>query len=182
MRQRVWAALRTWYGKVAVVLVVLMVLVWAGYPLIRQTIATHGATSLRIIVWQEAVYGPPPGQPPIPTKKVFDKTITDLGFVHDVQNQLDGSQVGIALGVGCATAPTSYLYEFRFATLGMTTQVYSGNSLCTGWNITTLGVPTVAQSHGEQAGVTFVKVDGVEIMRALHQRTGMPISGFLPPM
>jgi hypothetical protein len=169
MRYRVRALLhglgRHW-GLVA--LVALALLVDSG-----PTVAAHGATSLDIIVWRHVVQAPV-FQPDV---KVFDQTMTDFGLVHDIQDQLDG---GAPSGIGsCTIGSPEYVYQFRLATLGVTTQVYTGSDDCGGWDATTLGISRLRIIDefpylADQVAVRAITLDGVEILQVLHQRTGMP--------
>jgi len=130
---------------------------------------------MEITVWRHAL-AYPQGQLPPPDVKIFNKTITDLGLVHDTQDQLDGSELSgpIDGGGGCTTGDTTYIYEFRFATLEVPTQIYDGYSICVVWDVTLFGVP---DSGFFEVGVSHITLDGANIMATLHKQTGMP----LPP-
>jgi hypothetical protein len=83
--------------------------------------------------------------------------------VHDLHQQMNGLQRNTFFG-GCILAPVSYTYEFRFATNGASTQVYTGDAACVTWTVTTFGVQ--------------VPVDapyGTSLMFTLHKLTGMPL-------
>ena len=183
LAQRVRALLRT-LGKYrrAALLVLLVVLVDGG-----PAVATHGATSMEILVWSHVEYVTlrPGVIPKFPRDvEIFDKTMTNLGLVHDVQDQLDENgippirvhfaqdrlddtaRVPIS---SCAASPTIYLYQFRFATLSVTTQLYYGQSNCPLWTDSIFGVIPVF------AFVPRVTLDGMNILDALHEKTGMPV-------
>lgn len=169
MRHRVRAVLHTLgrhWGLVTVV--VLAILVDSG-PLV----AARGATSLDIIVWRHVVQAPVLHS----DVKVFDKAITEWGLVHNAQDQLDGGELS---GLdNCTIGSPEYVYQFRFATLGVTTQVYTGSDDCGGWDATSLGISRLGIIDefpylAGQVAVRTVTLDGVEILQALHQRTGMP--------
>lgn len=166
MQQCVQAALRTGYGQFAVVLLVLLLLVSGGY-----TVAKYGATSMEISAWKN-------NTDTQTSTKIFDKTFTDLGLVHDAQVQLVGSPLWPPIGGGCANGPTVYVYQFSFATFGVTTQVYNGNYDYGAWNAATLGIGPLGDVNGfgaSQVHVAVVTLDGTDILTALHQRTGMPL-------
>ena len=186
MRQRVRAALRTRRTRevMAAALVLLVLLAGSEFAAARQGIL-HQATSLEIIAWTHAT-GWGPGQQRPPDVKVFDETLTHSELVHEIQNQLDGTIRGTWNEfAGCTLDAPDYFYELRFATFGVSTQVYSGDLDCP-WNVTTLGdaigyattsLFTIGSDTVFLGGSTL---DGVEILRALHQRTGMPLPSWWP--
>jgi hypothetical protein len=166
-----------------------VLLLWAGSEVAAtQQVFLHEATSLEIIAWtQYDSWGPNPQRPP--DVKVFDKT-TNLRLVQEAQNHLDNQPRG---GWGsCGIGSPTYFYLLRFATLGALTQVYSGDLNCALWTVMTLGdiswVITSLVTPGSNltcrdsvflpcSGPVFVysaTLDGVEILRALHQQTGLP--------
>jgi hypothetical protein len=150
------------------VVILVLILLVDGSP----AVATHGATSMRIIVWEYI-----PQSCTVPTsvascdifKLVFDKTITDIGLVCEIQARLDDASRPLVNPGGGMTAP-DYVYEFRFATLGVTTQVYHGSEDEGWWDATTLGIPSPFPIDAEN--VTLL--DGENLMDALHNLTGMP--------
>jgi hypothetical protein len=146
------------------VLLVLLVLVGGGY-----LVTTHGATSLEITVWKQYGMNSHPT-----TVRIFDKTITNPQLVRAVQAQINGAPVGPQSF--CSVGPPSYVYQFRFATVGFPTQGYEGNSLCGGWSITMFGIP-LSLLVPVDVYVDEARLDGVELLSALQQKTGMP----LPP-
>lgn len=176
LQQRVQSMLGTWRGKFPVVLIVLIVFVSSGYTA-AYLVTTHGATSLEITVWRsQHVWNPD-----VPDVRIFQKTITNLGLVRDVQDQIDGAPEGIGF---CTLAPpTYYVYQFHFATGGYSTQTYEGESMCGGWSTTPFGIAGLLTPLDE---VFFneTTLHGVEILIALHQQTGMPLppgdSGWTP--
>jgi hypothetical protein len=170
MRQRIQSALGTWRGRFRVALVVLILFVVSGYTA-GYVVTTYGATSLEITVWKYAA-----GQYPNPI--IFHKTITNLGLVSGAQDQIDGVPE-FSGPVFCPLAPLLfYLYQFRFATGSHTTQVYEGTTYCV-WSTTPFGIAWLLNPI-ESADVSQAKLDGVEILLALHQKTGMPLP--VPPV
>ncbi len=168
MRQRVQAMLGQ--HRLVVVLVVLVILVGGGFAVV-----TRGATSLDITVWSHQLMLLD-GQHPVPDVKIYDKTITDLGLVHNVQDQLDGG-TSVSLGGGsCATGAVVYRYQFQFATLGVPTQVYYGQAGCPGWDASVFDIPVVIPVF--HVAIYGVKLDGKFILDALHEKMGMPIQNF----
>ena len=171
MRRRIQSALGTWHGRFRVVLVVLIVFVGGGYTA-GYIVTTYGATSLEITVWRSGQ-----GQvPPLPNVTIFHKTITNLGLVRAAQDQIDGAPESSGFDGCLLIRPGYYVYRFRFATGSHTTQVYEGNSLCGGWSMTPFGIAGLLHP-GELAYVYEARLDGVELLVALHEKTGMP----LPP-
>jgi hypothetical protein len=158
VRGWVRATLRTRRRRVVLALLVLIALAAGGYA-----ITAHGATSLEVIAWSHVEAWQEGTQPP-PDAKVFDKTFEDLGLVHDMQELLDGAPRGIE--GGCTLGSPTYAYEFRFATVGITTQVYTGVPNCVIWQHPLLGIyiPILGD-----VGVSDATLD------ALHERTGMPL-------
>ena len=65
---------------------------------------------------------------------------------------------------------------FCSATGSHTTQVDEGNSLCGGWSMTPFGIAGLLHP-GNLAYGYEARLDGVELLVALHEKTGMP----LPP-
>ena len=167
-----------------------------GHHLSSQTVPSHGATALGatalgataldITVWKDAgplvLSGSAQRLPPPPTPpdvQVFEKTVTDVGLVGDAQNQLDRIPLHYG-GGGCPMGgffPThlvsnvefiyTYIYEFRFSTHGVTTQVYKGDAYCR------FSVSRPGLSSG-WISIRGVPLYGVWILEALHQRTGIP--------
>ena len=162
MRQRVQglmrATLRTRRGRAVLALVALIVLAGGGY-----TVTEHGATSLRIIA-QPIITGTYYGQPVVPAERAFDKTFEDFGLVRDAQELLNGESRGWLQSGSCDLGSPTYIYEFRFATLGVTTQVHKGNAECAVWGYWVLGVPS-PWSMGASPPT----------LKALHNLTGMPL-------
>lgn len=176
MRRRIQAVLGTWRGRLAAVLVVLLVVVGSGYTA-GYLVVTHGATSMDIAVWRVNENGPPGSD-----VRIFSKTITNLGLVRAVQSQIDGAQSSYS--AGCIhILPSYYVYRFRFATDSHTTQVYEGNSYCGGWSTTTVFFTNPLIPPGN-VFINEATLDGVEILVALHDKTGMPLppgaSGWIP--
>jgi hypothetical protein len=172
VRKHLQAGLQRLGTPAQVVALVLLVVLVDGGP----AVATHGATSMRIISWEYIPQGctVPTGAgscapPPNIFKQVFDKTITDMGLVREIQTRLDASPP-TTYRHDCPCA--FYSYEFRFATLGVTTQVYDGSALSP-FTVTTLGIPSVGLA------VDSTTLDGVDMLDALHNLTGMPIGA--PP-
>jgi hypothetical protein len=189
LRQRVQAVLQKLlqHWRLIALLAVLVVLTAGGY-----TVGTRLATSMEIITWSQftpdCTGGPPPGPvlpPPCPLPqtpvKIFDATLTNLGLVQDLQAQLDRS---VVQGQYCAL---DYIgrhnhYKFRFATHGVTTQVYSGTDLCAGWDSVTLGIFTDFWSiSGHLVNVYGDRLDGAYMFDALHKQIGMPLPAWWPP-
>ena len=131
-----------------------------------------GRTSLQIIAWTYAVRREAPGQRP-PDVQVFDKTITDQELVHDIQQQFDGLQRGVR--GGSILAQPTYRYEFRFATNGVTAQVYAGSPNHVPWQVTTLGEHPRTDTV---AGPPSKSLYGMNLLTALHVRTEMPLPGW----
>jgi hypothetical protein len=179
VRQLVQSMLRTWQRRIAVVLIILVVFVSTGY-MAAYLVTTHGATSLEITVWNsDHTYYPPT------SVTIFRKTITNLSLVRAVQAQIDGAPESSGFS-GCEFGGQPYyVYQLRFATDGYTTQTYEGESICGGWSVTTafdishLLIPQIIKVYINEASL-----DGVEILIALHQKTGMPLppgdSGWTP--
>jgi hypothetical protein len=162
MRRRARAALGTRRGRVVLALLALIALAGGGYA-----VAEHGATSLRITAWSHVmVYQD--GQPFVPDAKVFDKTFDDLGLVHDAQELLNSESRGWLQKGGCVLASPTYIYQFRFATLGVTTQVYEGNPDCALWECRVFG-----------ASSPWTMDVSPPTLEALHERTGMPLPRWL---
>jgi hypothetical protein len=134
----------------------------------------HRPTSLEVTVRTHRM-GYWEGEPEEPDETIFNETITDVELVHDVQEQLDGLQRGVRSGT--AMASTTYIYIFRFAINGVTTQVYWGNILCPTWYVTT----TVELTNGESsttdsvAGAPSAQLYGYNLMITLHKKIGMPL-------
>jgi len=110
-----------------------------------------------------------------PDETIFNETITNVELVHDVQEQLDGLQRHVRSGT--AMAPTTYIYTFRFAINGVTTQVYWGNILCPTWHVTTtVGLMTGESSTTDTvAGANSAVLYGYNLMTTLRKLTGMPL-------
>jgi hypothetical protein len=163
-----------------IALIVLVAQAAGGYMVVGQ-VTTHGATSLELIAWRhvDGIVETQPGVVPKfpPNVKVFDKTITNPGLVHDAQERLDGLVQDGSFD-SCLAGSVTYKYEFRFATLGVITQMYTGQADCTEWDVITLGnvlgnLRALVLFSG--VGVAYASLDGVEILEALHKRTGMPV-------
>lgn len=169
IRRRLLAPLQTRRGLSAAALVLLAVLAGGGYALAHRTTPVPRVTILEIVAWSHADAWSPGQQPP-PDVKVFDKTITTQGLVRTVQDHLNRLQRGD--GGGCLLASQTYLYEFRFATNGMTTQTYTGDIACTTWEVVGAGKHSDTVG-GAQEGAADVA--GENLMNWLHQQIGMPL-------
>jgi hypothetical protein len=126
-----------WLVRLAIVLAIIVILVgWSAA-------ANYGATSLRVIGTRFIPAGMPDTGISADTYPLhFDKTLTDLGFVNEIQDQMGGLPRGIE--GGCNIGSVDYRYEFIFSTLGITTQVYSGTNNCALWQVETFGwIPSV---------------------------------------
>jgi hypothetical protein len=66
---------------------------------------------------------------------------------------------------------TTYLYTFRFASDGVTTQVYWGDIGTAAWQVTT-GEHETTESV---LGAMNAQLYGFNLLTTLHQRTGMPL-------
>ena len=80
--------------------------------------------------------------------RIFDKTVTNLDIVNNLQIQLDDCVPTASSGGDVASMSLSYAYQFRFATLGVTTQVYRGSSGSSGWTNLTYAFPTHKRMKG----------------------------------
>jgi hypothetical protein len=178
VRQRVKSVLGTWRGRFTVALIILILFVSGGY-IAGYVVTTYGATSLDITVWK-AVSGQ---YPPIPNVTIFHKTIMNLGLVRAAQHQIDGAPESSGWDGCIHIQPTYYVYQIRFATGNRTTQVYEGNSLCGGWYTTPFGLAHLLKPL-DLVYINEATLDGVELLIALHEKTGMPLppgdSGWTP--
>jgi hypothetical protein len=153
-----------WLVRLAVVLALVGVL--AGW----SWVATYGATSLRIIAWRIVIVGMTSG--PISPRTYpphFDRTITDEALVQQMQNQMDSLRRGIWGGGGCNIGAVSYRYALIFSTLGLTTQIYTGTSLCVIWQVETPGwIPSVTPFPYAMVDSPFTALP------TLQQKLGVP--------
>ena len=72
-------------------------------------------------------------------------------------------------------AQPTYRYEFRFATNGVTTQVYAGSPNHIPWQLTT---PGEYPKTDTVAGPPSKSLYGMNLLTALHVRTEMPLPGW----
>jgi hypothetical protein len=159
------------------VLVVLVVLADGGYAAVRQigagtTVVTPRKATLEIIVSkQAAVSGSGQTHPDSPI--VFDKTITMQRLVHDTQYALDSLPQGSPGPCPLQTSGAAYYaYGFIFFTNGATTEQYAGLAECATWSV------VIGGNDGPTAfavGVPNATLNGVNLLTALHQQTGMPL-------
>ena len=115
---------KQWLVPLAIVLAIVAVLdgwTWVG---------NYQATSLRIIARGiDIAYDGPDDSEVVTPARPFDKTITDLTVVREIQGQMD--TLPSVSGVGsCGGGTIEYRYEFIFAVFGVTTQTYTGNNWC----------------------------------------------------
>ena len=170
IRQRVLAPLRTRRGRLAAgAFVLLAVLAGGEYTLAHRTTSALRIITLEIVVWSHADAWTA-GQKPPPDVKVFDKTMKDQGLVRTVQDKLNGLPRGG--GGGCLLASQTYLYEFRFATNGVTTQTYNGDIACTTWQVVSAGKQSEEVGGAQEE---LAAVAGENLMNWLHQQTCMPL-------
>lgn len=154
-------ALASHRKAVILIAVVVLVLLIGG----EDVVARYGATSVEITVWQNT-------DGAATSVRIFDKTSTNLDFVNNLQIQLDNCIPTISNGTDGASQSLSYVYRFRFATLGVTTQVYYGNSGSSGWGDITYAFPMPQTYQGIPTGQVFVTPD---ILTLIHDQTGMPV-------
>jgi hypothetical protein len=131
----------------------------------------HEPVSLEIVTWTQVIsVTAAPGKAPVfPLEvKIFDKMITDQELVLAAQHQFNGLPRNVV--GGCAIASPAYVYEFRFATNGVTTQEYTGSLDCVEWNVVTPG-----QQSAIVAAADDTTLDGYNLMFTLHNLTGMPL-------
>ena len=156
-------------------LILLVGQVGGGCVAARQ-VGLHEATSLEIIAWSDVMVWTT-GEVRPPDRVVFDKTTTDQSLVRELQDKLDGLPWNSGFA-GCVMFTLSYTYEFRFATLGVPTEVYTGNAACVGWTAARFGdlipdaIPLVLLGFIDPYDITL---HGVRMLTALHEKMGMPI-------
>lgn len=140
----------------------------------EDVVARYGATSVEITVWQDTqnTQATSYAQGALHSVRIFDKTVTDLDFVNNLQIQLDNCVPTIVNGTDAASMSLSYAYQFRFATLGVTTQVYSGNSGTSAWGDLTYALSFPRTYEGIPSGEVFITPD---ILNTIHDQTGMPV-------
>lgn len=128
-------------------------------------IGSYTANSMEIAVWLQrgdsTYVNPNPGD-----QKLFDKTVTDVLYVHEVQTALSFAPKN--MGGSCTIPYEQYLYQIRFVAGFVVTQVLAGVPECFNWEVITFGVPT-------NAAISQVYVGGVGILRSLHKHTGLPL-------
>lgn len=174
MQQYLRFATQTWVGRLVTVSVLALLLVGAFYVVARP------ATSLRIYVYiNESRFVSPHPQP---NRVLFDKTITDIGLVHAVQEAMDtATSSGGDCVPGNPVLPI-WMYRFTFSTLGdPPVEEYDGAEYCQVWTKYVQGVPFHGMFNGlptSQVDAWHVQLDGQEFMVVLHNRIGVPICSF----
>lgn len=128
-----------------------------------------GTTSLQIIAWTYVLQRKAGEQRP-PDQQVFDKTITDQELVQAIQRKFESLSRNVY--GGSVIASPSYRYEFRFATDGVTTQVYAGSPNHIVWSVRTFGERATTEWVGDPASTSLY---GRNLMTTLHLRSGMPL-------
>ncbi len=167
---RVRSLLRMHRGRLAAVLLVVLVGVYAGAVAVAPTFADTLTVTVRLqeqfceghICWM------PPHDKTVP-RLVFVRTFRDGATIAAVRDAIDGiprhapGSSYFANGM-CNNLPSNglYYYDFAFSRFGVPLRDVTVNSWCPFWHISTLGMPGVFDRFSDAAIVTIAT------------RTGMP--------